>query len=114
MNSISPQLQNQIAQFQQLQQQLQAVSSQKIQMESQLKEIKKAMGELDKASGDVYKNVGSLMIKIDDKEALKKELEESVETFEVRIKSIDRQEKNLREKYNEMQTSIKIAMEKQQ
>ncbi|MCQ2053112.1 MAG: prefoldin subunit beta [archaeon] len=114
MNNISPQLQNQIAQFQQLQQQLQAVSSQKIQMESQLKEIKRAMEELDKASGDVYKNVGSLMIKIDDKEALKMELEESVETFEVRIKSIDRQEKNLREKYNEMQASIKIAMEKQQ
>lgn len=112
MNNISPQLQNQIVQFQQLQQQLQAVSSQKIQMESQLKEIRKAIEELDKASGDIYRNVGSLMIKVDKKEALKMELEESVEMLEVRIKSMDRQEKNLREKYSEMQTSIKTAMEK--
>lgn len=112
MNNISPQLQNQIVQFQQLQQQLQAVSSQKIQMESQLKEIRKAIEELDKASGDIYRNVGSLMIKVDKKEALKMELEESVEMLEVRIKSMDRQEKNLCEKYSEMQTSIKTAMEK--
>ena len=70
MNSISPQLQNQIAQFQQLQQQLQAVSSQKIQMEAQLKEVERTMEELDKATGDIYKNVGSLMIKVDDKEAV--------------------------------------------
>ena len=46
MNSISPQLQNQIAQFQQLQQQLQAVTSQKIQMEAQVKEIERTMEEL--------------------------------------------------------------------
>ena len=113
MNSISPQLQNQIAQFQQLQQQLQAVTSQKIQMEAQLKEIERTMEELDKATGDVYKNVGSLMIKVNDKEPVKMELEESKETLEVRIKSMDRQEKNLRDKYTEMQNTINAAMGKQ-
>lgn len=113
MNSISPQLQNQIAQFQQLQQQLQAVTSQKIQMEAQLKEIERTMEELDKATGDVYKNVGSLMIKVNDKEPVKMELEESKETLEVRIKSMGRQEKNLRDKYTEMQNTINAAMGKQ-
>ena len=109
MNSISPQLQNQIAQFQQLQ----AVTSQKIQMEAQLKEIERTIEELDKASGDVYKNVGSLMIKVNDKEPVKMELEESKETLEVRIKSMERQEKNLRDKYTEMQNTINAAMGKQ-
>ena len=113
MNSISPQLQNQIAQFQQLQQQLQAVTSQKIQMEAQMKEIERTIEELDKATGDVYKNVESLMIKVNDKEPVKMELEESKETLEVRIKSMERQEKNLREKYTEMQNTINAAMGKQ-
>ena len=114
MNSISPQLQNQIAQFQQLQQQLQAVTSQKIQMEAQMKEIERTSEELDKAAGDVYKNVGSLMIKVNDKEPVKMELEESKETLEVRIKSMERQENNLREKYTEMQATINTAMGRQQ
>ena len=113
MNNISPQLQNQIAQFQQLQQQLQAVSTQKIQMDAQVKEIQRTIEELDKASGDVYKNVGSLLIKIDDKEAHKAELEDGKETYEIRIKSLERQEKSLREKYEEMQESLNKAMGKQ-
>ena len=69
---------------------------------------------MDKATGDVYKNVGSLMIKVNDKEAVKMDLEESKETLEVRIKSLERQEKNLREKYTEMQNTINAAMGKQQ
>lgn len=114
MNNISPQLQNQIAQFQQLQQQLQAVSTQKAQMDAQVKEIERTLAELDKATGDVYKNVGSLLIKVDDKEAIKTELEDGKETYEVRIKSLERQENSLRDKYNEMQESLNKAIGKSQ
>ena len=110
MNSISPQLQNQIAQFQQLQQQLQAVSSQKLQMDAQIKDIERTISELDKATGDVYKNVGSLMIKVDNKDSVKAELEEGKETMEVRVKSMERQEVALREKYESMQESLNKAM----
>ena len=53
------------------------------------------------------------MIKVNDKEPVKMELEESKETLEVRIKSMERQEKNLREKYTEMQNTINAAMGKQ-
>lgn len=114
MNDISPQLQNQIAQFQQLQQQLQAVSTQKVQMDAKLKEIERTIEELDNATGDVYKNVGSLMIKVNDKETVKNELVEGKETYEVRIKSFERQEKQLREKYEVMQESLSKAMNQQQ
>ena len=110
MNSISPQLQNQIAHFQQLQQQLQAVSSQKLQMDAQIKEIESTISELDTATGDVYKNVGSLMIKVDNKDSVKAELEEGKETMEVRVKSMERQEVALREKYESMQESLNKAM----
>ena len=114
MNNISPQLQNQIAQFQQVQQQLQAVSTQKMQMSASRKEMERTIAELDKATGDVYKNVGSLLIKVDDKAAVKSEIEESMETVDIRIKAVERQEKALREKFDSLQQTINKAMGQQQ
>ncbi|MFA6710799.1 MAG: prefoldin subunit beta [Candidatus Methanomethylophilaceae archaeon] len=110
MNNISPQLQNQIAQFQQVQQQLQATSSQKLQMEAQRKEMERTLAELEKASGDIYRNVGSLMIKVEDKTAVRTEITDAMETMEVRIKSMDRQEKSLRDKFESLQESINKEM----
>ncbi|MDD3378467.1 MAG: prefoldin subunit beta [Candidatus Methanomethylophilaceae archaeon] len=113
MNGISPQLQNQITQYQQTQQQLQTVSTQKVQMESQKREMVRTSDELGKSTGDVYKNVGSLLVKVDDKDKLKAEIDDSIETMEIRIKGLDRQEKSLREKYDALQNAINAAMGQQ-
>ena len=113
MNNLSPQLQNQVMQFQQLQQQLQTVSTQKAQMESQKKELERTLEELEKAKSDVFRSVGSLLIKVDDKEALKTEIVDATETLDVRIKALDRQEKGLREKYQALQETINKAMGQQ-
>lgn len=112
MDEISPKLQNQIAQFQQLQQQLQNVLQQKFRMEAQLKELEMTMEELKKAGAEtpVYKNVGSLMIAVKDKEGLLKEIEDDKETAEIRVKTLDRQEKMFREKYQVMQDQISKAL----
>ncbi len=112
MDEISPKLQNQIAQFQQLQQQLQTVMSQKIRMDAMLKEMEMTIEELKKASADaeVYKNVGSLMIKVADTPALLKEIEEDKETTEIRVKSLDRQEKMLKEKFQSVQEQLNRAL----
>lgn len=110
MNGMSPQLQNQITQLQQVQQQLQTTSAQKSQMQVQLKEMQRTIEELDKSTGDVYKTAGALLIKVDDKAALKADLEESVETLEIRVKSLDRQEQSLRERYEVLQDAINRAM----
>ncbi|MEM0448980.1 MAG: prefoldin subunit beta [Methanomassiliicoccales archaeon] len=112
MNEISPKLQNQIAQFQQLQQQLQSVLQQKFRMEAQLREIQMTIEELGKTGEDatIYKNVGSLLIKARDKASVLKDVEEDKETLEIRIKALDRQEKALREKYNSMQEQISKAL----
>ena len=53
MNGISPQLQNQIAQYQQVQQQLQNVMTHKGQKESQQIKLIRRDEELAKAAGDV-------------------------------------------------------------
>ncbi|MBE6527467.1 MAG: prefoldin subunit beta [Thermoplasmata archaeon] len=110
MNSISPQLQNQINQYQQLQQQLQAVTTQRMQMESQLKELKHTSEELAKAKGAVYRNVGGIMFEVTDKEGLAVELEDSVETMEIRVRGLKNQEASLKEKYEALGQSINAAM----
>jgi prefoldin beta subunit len=112
MDEISPKLQNQIAQFQQLQQQLQTVMSQKVRMDALLKEMDMTIEELKKASEDtvVYKSVGSLLIKVADTPALLKEIEEDKETTEIRVKSLDRQEKMLKEKFQSVQEQLNRAL----
>ena len=110
MNGISPQLQNQIAQFQQVQQQLQAISSQKAQMDTQKREMERTLEELGKSSGAVYKSVGTLLIKVEDVQALRSELEESIELMDVRIGSLARQESGLRERFQSLQETINAAM----
>jgi prefoldin beta subunit len=112
MNEISPKLQNQIAQFQQLQQQLQSVLSQKFRMEAQLREVQMTLDELNKSAEDVtiYRNVGSLLIKASDKASVLKDVEDDKETLGIRIKSLDRQEKTMRDKYNAMQEQISKAL----
>ena len=110
MNSISPQLQNQINQYQQLQQQLQNLTAQRMQMESQLKELKHTSEELAKAKGGVYRNVGGIMFEVTDKEALAVEIEDSIETMEIRVHGLKNQETSLKEKYEALGQSINAAM----
>ncbi|MEM2943346.1 MAG: prefoldin subunit beta [Methanomassiliicoccales archaeon] len=112
MDELSPKLQNQIAQFQQLQQQLQAILTQKFQMEAQLREIDRTLEELAKITDDVpiYRSVGSLLIKARDKESVVHEIQEDKETLEIRVKTLDRQEKALRERYQALQDQISKAL----
>lgn len=116
MDEMSPKLQNQIAQFQQLQQQLQTVMSQKIRMDAMLKEMEMTLEELKKTPAEttVYKSVGSLMIKVADTPALMKEIEDDKETTEIRVKSLDRQEKMLKEKFQSVQEQLNRALGQQQ
>ena len=112
MKEISPQLQNQIAQYQQLQQQLQVLGSQRVQLEAKLREIENTLEELGKLSGEtqVYKSIGMLLVRQDDREALKKELDEHKETLTVRVKSIQKQEKALSERYDALGEKIRGAL----
>lgn len=58
----------------------------------------------------IYRNVGSLLIKASDKAVIQKEVVDDKETLEVRIKTLDRQEKSLREKYQTMQEQLNKAL----
>ena len=113
MDNLPPKVQNQIAQFQQLAQQIQMITTQKLQLEAQSRELEKAVKELEKAGDDavVYKSVGALMIQAKDKNALTDELKEQKETLDVRIKTLDRQDKHLRERHQGLQEQITKALQ---
>lgn len=112
MKEISPQLQNQIAQYQQLQNQLQVLASQRVQLEAKLREIEGTLEELTKVADGtpVYKSIGMLLVRQDDREALKKELEEHKETLTIRVKSLQKQEKALSQRYEDLAGKIQSAL----
>jgi prefoldin beta subunit len=113
MNELPPQIQNQLAQIQQVQQQAQAMMQQKAQVEMLLRETERALEELQKTEADaeVYKGAGELLIKAKREDVLK-DLEEKKDNFDVRLKSLSRQEERLQSRFNQLQEQLKSALGK--
>ena len=112
--NISPQLQNQIVELQQLQQRYEILLQQKAQLDKNVREIGKAIEELDKVADDaaVYKSIGSILLSAD-KGALKEELVEKKETFEMRLKTIERQEERTKKAFEDKRTKVQSALASQ-
>lgn len=83
-------------------QQLQTILLQKQSLQIQANEIDNALEELEKAKDDVFHLVGPVLIK-SEKEKLKKELKDSKEDVDLKIKTLERQEKKIRERMREDQ-----------
>ncbi len=112
MNSISPKVQNQLNMLQQLQQQLQTILQQKAQYELAVREAKRAQEEIKDSADDavMYMSVGTVMMQ-KKKAVVDAKLTEKVETLELRIKSLEKQEKMLQAKFEQLQAQIKAAIE---
>jgi prefoldin beta subunit len=112
MQNISPKVQNQFAMLQQIQQQLQTVLSQKTQYEMAVREAKRAEEEVKDAADDtpMYMNIGSVMVQ-KKKDYVSTKLTEKVESLELRIKSLEKQETMLQGKFEQLQSQIKAALE---
>ena len=94
-----------IQQLQLLEQNLQNIIMQKQSFQMQLMENENALGELEKTKKDAYKIVGTIMISAN-KDDLKKELKEQKEILDVRIRSLEKQEKTFQEKAEELQKEV--------
>ena len=105
-------IQNQLNQFQQLQQQAQAVNMQVQNVEVQIQETEKALEELKKTdeNTEVFKQAGTLLIKVEYSDALS-EMEEKLETLQLRKQTMTRQEERVMKKLEEMQATIQTAMQ---
>ncbi len=111
--NLPPKIQNQLTQFEQVRQQLQLLTTQRIQVESQIRELENALGELNKSKKNsvIYRKVGAIFVKVDDKKDLKSSMTEQMDTFGVRMKTLERQEKQLKERYSELQKEISKAVQ---
>ena len=112
MQNISPKVQNQINMLQQMQQQMQTILSQKSQYELAAQEARKAVEELNETddSAAVYMNVGTVVMQKPKSEVISK-VSEKIETLEIRIRSIEKQEKILQEKFEKLQSQVRSEIE---
>jgi len=109
---ISQQLQDQIARLQQLRSQLQMIVQQRQQVEIRLKELEHAIEEVEKleGKGEIYRSIGSLLIKVENKNKLLEELKEDKETYELRKTTLEKQEERIKEKLSELQNRLEDAL----
>lgn len=105
MEKMSKDTEQKIGQLQLMEQNLQNFLMQKQTFQTQLFEIENALKELEKTTDKTYKIVGTIMI-ASKKEDLIKELKEKKSIVELRIKSLEKQEKTIKEKASQMQTDI--------
>ena len=105
-------VQEQLNQFQQLQQQAQTITIQKNNNDIQIHEAQAALDELNKTdeNADVYKTAGNILIKVD-YNTIKEELEDKIETYKLRQQTMTRQEERVMKKLQEMRKSIEKSMQ---
>lgn len=107
---VSKEAQEKIAELQLLEQSMQSFLIQRQNFQAHLAEIESALKEIEK-SKDAYKIIGNTMIKAEKKD-LKKDLTQKKEMFDLRIKSIEKQEEKLKEKASKLQEEVMKQMSK--
>ena len=106
-------LQNDIKQFQRLQQELGAVQQQRLQIDLKVREVSHTLEELKTVPEDatIYRPIGGLLVKAKGRKEVEDLLTEEKETAEVRLKAIERQENHLRERYTTLQQELTQALQ---
>jgi prefoldin beta subunit len=113
--AIPAKLQNDIKQFQRLQQELGAIQQQRLQIDLRVRELGHTVEELKTLPDEsvVYRPIGGLLVRAKTKKEVEELLTEDKETLEVRLKAIERQENHLKERYTTMQQELTQALQAQ-
>jgi prefoldin beta subunit len=111
--AIPAKLQNDLRQFQRLQQELSSVAQQRLQMDLKFRETTRTLEDLKALPEDatVYRPIGGLLVKAKDRAEVDGLLTEEKETLEIRVKALERQENHLKERYTEMQKELSEALQ---
>lgn len=106
-------LQNDIRQFQRLQQELGAIQQQRLQVDLKVREVTHTLEELKTLPEDVvvYRPIGGLLVRAKNRKEVEDLLTEEKETAEVRLKAVERQENHLKERYTTMQQDLTQALQ---
>ena len=108
---VSKETEQKIGQLQMFEQSLQSFLGQKQQFQVQLVEIESALSELD-ATDKAYKIVGNIMVEAE-KNELKAELQSKKEMLELRIKTMEKQESQVRDRASKLQSEILKKIKKE-
>ncbi len=108
---VSQETEQKISQLQMFEQSLQGFLGQKQQFQMQLVEVESALGELENTE-KAYKIVGNIMVETDRKE-LQADLNSKKEVLELRLKTMEKQETQVREKASKLQSEILQKMKKE-
>ncbi len=107
---IPKETQESISRLQMIEQNVQSLLMQKQQFQAQLFELESALKEIEKTD-EAFKIVGNVMIKTD-KTALRTELNAKKEIIDLRLKNIDKQEKQLKDKAETLQKEVMSKLKK--
>ena len=109
---VSKETEQKISQLQMFEQSLQSFLGQKQQFQVQLVEVDSALNELDNTE-KAYKIVGNIMVETD-KSELKADLQSKKEMLELRIKTMEKQEAQVRERASKLQSEILNKIKKEE
>ncbi len=109
---VSKETEQKIGQLQMFEQSLQNFLGQKQQFQVQLVEIESALTELQNTD-KAYKIVGNIMVE-SDKNELKADLQSKKEMLELRIRTMEKQESQVREKASKLQSEILKKIKKEE
>lgn len=102
--ALTKEAQEDLNQLQLIEQNVHAIALQKQQFQSQLFEFETALKELETAE-KAYKIVGNIMVS-SEKSELKKDLTQKKEIVDLRIKSLERQEKDLKDREKKLRDRV--------
>ena len=102
--NITKETEEKIGQLQMYEQSLQNFLQQKNQFQSQLLEVESALSEIEKTD-TAYKIIGNVMV-LSKKEDLKADLNSKQEMLQLRIKTMEKQEKDVKDKTSKLQSEI--------
>lgn len=94
-----------IQEVQFLEQTLQNFFFQKQAFQMELTETRSALKEIEKSKEDAYKLIGQLMIRVS-KSEIKEELFEKEKILDLKIKNLEKQEKSISEKLEQLRKQI--------
>lgn len=105
-DNLDEETQQQIQELQILEQSFQQLMMQKQAFSQELNETNYALDELKKSQGDVFKIVGSQIIIKKTREELEKDLSHKKELIDLRLKNIQKQEKETSEKLESIREEV--------
>jgi len=109
---LPPEAQEKVEQLQDAQQKAQQIAIQKQQAEQQLAEAENALDVLSEVEEDtgMYRRVGELLVETEYGEA-KEDLEDQVDSLEIRVQTLEKQEGRIREQFESLQGELQELLQ---